>query len=323
MAMLTVTLLLGAAAFAVADPGTPASQHFQSPECPGDCVSSRSIGSDATSLLQVQGTIELGSARSAEEGFPSDATSLLQVQSSVQLHDTEAMTLSAAKSLEREIPKWLEAAITYLEEGKEGGIPFMDLEGIWRKAGNKQEVEELVNAWNDGGSSVTAGTCFKTVTSAISSMLHQTPLFSDSLASTIAFMVSGRSGLNINPELQNKNRWMMLNTYLSDPEDISRERLSELKALMAHWHKVVEHEAKNQMSYGVMATCASPMLFVGEMMGKKRTIDATGKSSFKNVPYLATMDAFATQGSVFVENVAFMIENPARVGDPADVPPDE
>lgn len=257
--------------------------------------------------------------RSAEEGFPPDATSLLQVQSSVQQHDTEAMTLSTAKSLEREIPEWLETALTYLEEGKEGGIPFMDLEGLWRKSGNKIDVEELVKAWNDGGSSVTAGTSWKTVTSAIGSMLHQTPLFSDSLASTIAFMVSGKSGLNINPERENKNRWTMLNTYLSDPEDISREKLSELKALMEHWHKVVEHEANNKMSYDVMATCASPLLFVGEMMGKKRTI-VNGKPSFKVVPYLATMDAFATKGSVFVENVAFMIKNPARVGDPADVP---
>lgn len=226
---------------------------------------------------------------------------------------------STAKSLEREIPEWLETALTYLEEGKEGGIPFMDLEGLWRKSGNKIDVEELVKAWNDGGSSVTAGTSWKTVTSAIGSMLHQTPLFSDSLASTIAFMVSGKSGLNINPEKENNNRWTMLNTYLSDPEDISREKLSELKALMEHWHKVVEHEANNKMSYDVMATCASPLLFVGEMMGKKRTI-VNGKPSFKVVPYLATMDAFATKGSVFVENVAFMIKNPARVGDPADVP---
>jgi len=70
MAMLTVTLLLGAAAFAVADPDAPASQHFQSPECTGDC--SFASGMDETSLLQAKSAVEPGTERAGGNRHPTD-----------------------------------------------------------------------------------------------------------------------------------------------------------------------------------------------------------------------------------------------------------
>jgi len=70
MAMLIVASLFGAAALAVVASAAPAPRVFQSPECTADSASSGSIGHDGTSLLQVQGTVELGSVRSVSELEP-------------------------------------------------------------------------------------------------------------------------------------------------------------------------------------------------------------------------------------------------------------
>jgi len=226
---------------------------------------------------------EEGSCASpAEKSFPQDDTSLLQVKSAVTHGAMANGTALAMLAEEAEPNAWLQAAIAFLDTR-------VETDGLWRKAGSKEQADKLELAWKSEDFAMDDNP--HTVTLAVGRRLQKDPLFSVVLTTGLCGL-----GLHYDPAKTNENL-EKINGLLSmqQPLGLTPQKFADLTLLLGHWKRVNEKEAVNQMNLNTLTTCTFVLIGAPAAMGKCFTL--------KNPDGKIKINA----------NLGFMIENPDGV----------
>lgn len=145
---------------------------------------------------------------------------------------------------------WLTAAIGLLNLNK-----HVAEEGLWRKAGNKEDIDALVTLWEGGDSSIPERMSADTVAMAVGRMLQKDPLFNDALTKQIC-------KTKISQALGTDALLEHLSILLGGVPgmEMTQSKFDDLKLLLNHWHLLLKNEPTNRMNLNTIIKVVSVLI---------------------------------------------------------------